>query len=106
LPAFARGRCTKIFNKFYASFGGYNWRSIGMALIVSVIFNILLIITNIFLAKAFGLDLSIWYFFLFIPLISATLLLPVSINGVGPREMAYVVLFGQVGVSKSSALAM
>ena len=47
-----------------------------------------------------------WYFFLFVPLISSTLILPLSINGVGWREWAYVILFGQVGVSESSALAM
>jgi glycosyltransferase 2 family protein len=106
LPSFARNRFGKAFDKFYSSFGKYDWRSISKALVVSVFFNIQLIVTNIFLAKALGLELSIWYFFLFVPLISSTLILPLSINGLGAREWAYVILFGQVGVSESSALAM
>jgi glycosyltransferase 2 family protein len=105
LPAFARNKFVKAFDKFYKSFGNYNWKSIARALIVSVGFNFLLIITNIFLAKAFGLEISIWYFFLFVPLISTSLLLP-SINGLGTRELAYVFLFGQIGVGESDAIAM
>ena len=105
LPTFARNRFAKAFNKFYVSFGSYTWRSISRALLVSVFFNLLLILSNIFMAKAFGVEISIWYFFLFVPLISTSLILP-SINGVGTREWAYVMLFGQVGVSESVALAM
>lgn len=105
LPAFARNRFLKIFNKFYNSFGSYSAASIARALTVSVFFNIQLIITNIFLAKAFGVEISVWYFFLFVPIISLSLLAP-TINGMGSREFAYVFLFGQAGVLKSQALAM
>ncbi|MEW6734905.1 MAG: lysylphosphatidylglycerol synthase transmembrane domain-containing protein [Acidobacteriota bacterium] len=105
LPAFARNRFGRAFNKFYSLFGLYSTRSIVKALLVSIGFNIQLIITNVFLAKAFGVELSVWYFFLFVPLISTSLLFP-SINGLGAREGAYVFLFGQVGVNKATALAM
>ncbi len=90
----------------YLSLRSYKVRSLLIALFISLLFNLQLIITNILLAKAFNIELSIWYFFLFIPLISATLILPISINGLGAREWAYVILFAQAGINQPEALAL
>jgi uncharacterized membrane protein YbhN (UPF0104 family) len=65
----------------------------------------MLILGNYFLGLAVGVDLSLYYYFLFIPVISVLLMLP-SIGGLGIREGAYVLLFGQVGVANSQALAI
>ncbi|MBL8150000.1 MAG: flippase-like domain-containing protein [Blastocatellia bacterium] len=103
---FVGKKFSKAFSKFYASFADYSLTSLLKSLAVSIFFNLLLIVTNIFLAEALGLNISASYFFLFIPIISATLVLPFSINGTGTREWAYVFLFGQIGVEESAALAM
>lgn len=106
LPEFARGRIGQIAGKFYASFAAYSWVALARAMAISILFNLLLILTNVFLARAFAVDVSLWHIFFFVPLISATLLLPISVNGAGTREWAYVYLFGQVGVAADAALAM
>lgn len=58
-----------------------------------------------FIGLALGLNVSLLYFFIIIPLILMILLLPVSINGIGVRENAYVLFFGKVGVEGSMSIA-
>ena len=57
-------------------------------------------------ARALGLHISLLYFFLFNPLIAFVLLLPISFNGLGPKEAATIFFFGLVGVPSESAFAM
>ncbi|MBN8726036.1 MAG: flippase-like domain-containing protein [Acidobacteria bacterium] len=96
----------KIFVEFYETFPKYSKKLILKALCISIFFNFLLIIINLFLAISFNVSISLIHLFIFIPLISLTLILPISINGLGTRELAYVVLFGQIGVAKESALSI
>ena len=51
-------------------------------------------------------SVSIWYFYIFIPIIFVITLLPVSIGGLGVREGIGVVLFGYVGISKGMAFSI
>ena len=57
-------------------------------------------------ALALGIDASLIYFFLFNPLIAFVLLIPISFNGLGPKEATAVFFFGLIGVSSELALAM
>jgi len=57
-------------------------------------------------AAALGVEISIFYFFLFNPLIAFVLLIPISFNGLGPKEAATVFFFGLVGMPSEVALAM
>jgi uncharacterized protein (TIRG00374 family) len=81
-------------------------RAIVMALGVSFILNVLLITMNYLIALALGVQVSIWYFLLFVPIISFLLMLPVSLSGWGVREGGYIYLFGQAGVAAPLALTM
>lgn len=92
--------------EFRVSIQAYRTRSISRALLASLAFNILLMVLNYLVALAFGIEISPWYFLLFIPIISFLLTLPVSFSGLGVREGGYVLLFGRAGVSSSLALAM
>lgn len=58
------------------------------------------------IARALGEDTPIFYFFLFNPLIAFVLLIPISFNGLGPKEATAVFFFGLVGMSSEAALAM
>jgi uncharacterized membrane protein YbhN (UPF0104 family) len=49
---------------------------------------------------------SIWYYFLFVPITSIVTLLPVSFAGLGVREGAYVFLFTQAGMPQETALSL
>lgn len=57
-------------------------------------------------ALALGLDIPLIYFFLFNPLIAFVLMLPISFNGLGPKEATAVFFFGLVGVPSESAFAL
>ena len=81
-------------------------KAIGSALAISLVFNALLIAVNYLIALSLGMEIPLWYFLLFVPLISFLLVLPISLSGLGVREGGYVYLFAQAGVSAPLALAM
>lgn len=73
---------------------------LGLALQVAAVAHYYLI------GLALGLNVSMLYFFIIIPLILLILLLPVSINGIGVRENAYVLFFAKIGVEGSISIAL
>ncbi len=73
---------------------------LGLALQVAAVAHYYLI------GLALDLNVSILYFFIIIPLVLLILLLPVSINGIGVRENAYVLFFGKIGVEGSISIAL
>jgi len=81
-------------------------RAIAVALGASFVLNVLLISMNYLIALSLGVRVSIWYFLLFVPIISFLLMLPVSLSGWGVREGGYVYLFAQAGVAAPLALTM
>jgi len=95
----------KVLRQLYESLHLYRSQALLRATAASVLFNLMLILVNYLLARAVGIGVPLAYYFLFIPIISALLMLP-SIGGLGVRETAYVVLFGQVGVDRDHALAL
>jgi len=92
--------------RLYESMRANSPRATLEAMLIGFTFNLLLVGINYTISRAFGLDLSIGYFFLFVPIISTLLLLPVGVNGLGVREWSYVALFVPVNVSGETATAM
>jgi uncharacterized membrane protein YbhN (UPF0104 family) len=91
---------------FRASIAAYRTPAITKALLASLLFNILLMAINFLVALGLGVRISLWYFLIFIPIISFLLTLPISFSGLGVREGGYVLLFAQAGVPSPLALAM
>jgi uncharacterized protein (TIRG00374 family) len=92
--------------RLYESLHGYSIPAVGKTLGVSLVFNILLITMNYLLGLSLGDRVSIWYYFLFVPITSIVTLLPVSFAGLGVREGAYVFLFTQAGMPRETALSL
>jgi uncharacterized protein (TIRG00374 family) len=92
--------------RFYESLHGYNVAAIGKTLGVSLVFNISLITMNYLLGLSLGARVSIWYYFLFVPITSIVTILPISFAGLGVREGAYFLLFPQAGMPKETALSL
>jgi uncharacterized membrane protein YbhN (UPF0104 family) len=80
-------------------------RAIAQALGASLVFNLMLVALNYLAARAVGVDIAWTYFLLFVPVLSITLMLPISIGGLGVREGMAVILFTQVGVDEAAAVA-
>ncbi len=75
-------------------------------LIVSAMIVIVTTLVWYVVALALGVNLPIFYFFLFNPLIAFVLLIPLSFNGLGPKEATAVFFFGLVGVPNEAALSI
>ena len=91
--------------RIYDAVTACGWRAVGAALFFSLIFNVLLVLENYLVARAVGIELSLAFFFLLVPLLSLTLMLPISFGGLGVREGLAVLLLGQVGVDEAQAVA-
>jgi len=96
----------KQLREIYESVYACGLKAIGGALAISLVFNVLLIAVNYLIALSLGVEIPLWYFLLFVPIISFLLVLPISLSGLGVREGGYVYLFAQAGVSAPLALAM
>ncbi|MBI5809791.1 MAG: flippase-like domain-containing protein [Deltaproteobacteria bacterium] len=58
------------------------------------------------LGRGLGMDVGPGYFFLFIPLVTAVSMMPISLSGLGLREGAFIFLFTRVGATKAQALTL
>jgi hypothetical protein len=76
------------------------------ALLISLVFNLSIVWSNWLAARALDLEVSAGLVAVALPVISATLLVPVSISGFGVREGVVVALLGQAGVGAAEALAL
>lgn len=57
-------------------------------------------------ARAMALPIPWWAIFVFVPILMMIAMLPISLNGLGVRESAAVVLLGTLGVGRAEALAL
>lgn len=92
--------------RFYRSVSQLGYRALGRACAVSLAFDLLLILFNVLVARGLNVVQPLGIFVLFTPVISFSLILPISIGGLGVREQTYVLLFGPLGVSSALAAAM
>lgn len=92
--------------RFYRSVSQLGYRALGQACLVSLIFDVLLILFNVLIAYGLNVKQPLGIFVLFTPIISFSLALPISIGGLGVREQTYILLFSALGVSGVAAAAM
>ncbi|MCL6639171.1 MAG: flippase-like domain-containing protein [Firmicutes bacterium] len=78
--------------------------TLGRVLLLSFAFQGLLVLVNIFTFQAMGTHLPPATHFLYIPVIMAVSMVPLSINGLGIREGMYVLLYGFAGVEPATAI--
>ena len=75
-------------------------------LAISLAYQCLQVIIVYFIALSLDIDIPVVYYFMFIPIVLAVSMIPFSLNGLGMREGAWVLLFGQVGVSSAAGFSM
>src|SRR5262245_29805617 len=85
---------------------GRHHAELANVLLGSVAVQILRIIQAYCLGRALSIDLPMLAYFAFVPLILLVMLLPVSINGIGPSQVAFVFFFGRAGVSDAQSFAL
>lgn len=84
----------------------HSYRALALNLALSACIVVVTTFVWYGVALALGMGVSIFYFFLFNPLIAFVLLIPISFNGLGPKEATAVFFFGLIGVPNEVALSM
>jgi uncharacterized protein (TIRG00374 family) len=72
---------------------------------LSFLFHFFQLALQVVVAHALGLEVSVWYLTVCIPLINIMSGLPVSFGGLGVREGGYVMFLGLAGIDGEQALA-
>jgi len=75
-------------------------------LMLSLVIQIMSPLTFYIIALSLGIKINAVYFFIFIPIIGAIILLPISLGGLGLRDATTIFFFAKAGVSKDMAFAM
>jgi len=97
---------SRLVQKIALSLDVYDRKVVVRALAISLLFDMLWISVRYLIAEALGVHLNIWYFLLFIPLITLATMIPIFFSGLGVREVSYVYLFSQVGVPAPLCISM
>jgi len=71
-----------------------------------VILQASLAICQYLLARGLGLNVPLAAFMLCVPIANVFASLPITLNGLGVRETAYLVLFSLAGIAKADAIAL
>jgi glycosyltransferase 2 family protein len=75
-------------------------------LLVALVVQVSRIFVHVFVARGLGIHVDLAYFFLLVPMLAVVISLPISLNGIGVREGAGIVLFGLVGVTRAAAFGL
>ena len=58
------------------------------------------------MALSLDVSISLFYFLIFVPVITLISMIPISLNGMGLREYSFMSLFGAIGVADESCFAL
>ncbi|MBD3225190.1 MAG: flippase-like domain-containing protein [Caldithrix sp.] len=110
LKIFEKFTILKIGEKFNKLFEAVHYfkehpRVLISTFLISLLSQSMVVLMNYILAKAFGLNVSLAYLFLVVPVTFVLTMLP-SINGVGIRDLGYVSLLSRVGISNAAAISL
>lgn len=75
-------------------------------LVLSLLVQIISPVSFYIIALSLDVKVNILYFFIFMPIITAITLLPISIGGLGIRDTSTILFFAQAGIGKNTAFAM
>ena len=76
------------------------------AIALSIVLQLGLAVAQYILAAGLGLAVPLSLFILCVPIANVFASLPLTLNGLGLRESAYLVLFGMAGMRKEDAIAL
>ena len=76
------------------------------AFLASTLVQVSRILVHYIVGLALGVRLAAGYYFLFVPVLAALVSLPISLNGLGVREGAAVVLFQMAGLTREQAFTI
>jgi len=83
-----------------------SYAALAQGFLISILVLTIGSVVNYLIAVALGGGISLLHIFLFTPLITFVLLIPISIGGIGLNQSAYVFFFNLVGVPEEKSLVI
>jgi uncharacterized protein (TIRG00374 family) len=80
--------------------------ALASAFVASTLVQVSRIYVHYLVGLALGVQISIAYYFLFVPVLAALISLPISLNGLGVREGAAVMLFQLAGLTREMSFSI
>lgn len=99
-----RNWISKQFNESAAQVFWKQRSLIPISLFWSLVSQLILVVCHYGVGLALGLDIPLWYCFIFYPAVAVLGFVTPSFNGIGIREWAYTYFLMMVGIDKSHAL--
>ncbi|MBI4476086.1 MAG: flippase-like domain-containing protein [Acidobacteria bacterium] len=101
-------RAREIAGRVLAAVTAYHAHHIDLAnvLLGSIGVQVLRIVQAYLLGRALGIEAGLGTYFALIPIVLLVMLLPITINGIGTSQAAFVWFFGAAGVSAPHAFAL
>ncbi|MDP2940309.1 MAG: lysylphosphatidylglycerol synthase transmembrane domain-containing protein [Candidatus Omnitrophota bacterium] len=84
----------------------HKYKVIFANILLSFISQLISIFSFFLIAKSLHTHIDFIYFFIFVPLIFAISIIPISIGGLGVRDGSFIFLFSKVGVSPNISLSI
>ena len=105
---FPSARVRRVLEALLAAVRGYRHEhaALGVVLAASVGVQVLRVLQAYFLGTALGIPAPLSSYFVAIPLVLLVMLLPITINGVGTSQAAFLWCFGALGVGRADAFAL
>ncbi|MFA6536520.1 MAG: lysylphosphatidylglycerol synthase transmembrane domain-containing protein [Candidatus Paceibacterota bacterium] len=104
----AQGWPDRIFKNLVSGFNLYlgDYRLIGKSIMVGVVFQFVNFLSLYFVSLALNLPIGLTNIIWVYALVSVILFIPISIMGLGQREISFVYLLGLIGVSETHAVSL
>ncbi len=111
ITAFLRkrsGKLREVLVNIYEDIHMFKGRSVLLIkiLVLSVLSQAILPLVFYFTALSLGLKTSIIYFFVFVPLIGAIALIPLTLSGLGLRDLSTVFFFSKIGIAEAASFSI
>ena len=83
-----------------------NTRSILVALLLSLLIQFITVVVVWVAALSIEIDAPFKIFMIFVPLINLSIMVPLTINGIGLRESLFYLLFSQIGLPVETSVSL
>jgi glycosyltransferase 2 family protein len=107
-PKISKNKWVGKLREIYQSYLAYqeHKQALGIFLFWSFVENLFPILWTYFLSLAFNIPVPLLYIFILVPIVLVLVRLPISIDGIGIKEGAFVYFLSLIGIPSSDALLL
>jgi uncharacterized protein (TIRG00374 family) len=106
-PAKYRGQLSTEVHGFYDALALYatHWRATAFAVLLTLVFWVGVVLLAFAVTRVLGIEVSLAYIALMMPMVTLVEIIPISVSGIGTREAAVIFFFSAVGLGNAQAVA-